>query len=73
MLRIAFSDIAVPAVSSRLLPDAESIYRSASSCSFCRTSTYLKANLLAARAINDRPLFAGCIGPFSLAGRLYDI
>ena len=33
----------------------------------------LKANLLAAEKICDRPLFGGCIGPFSLAGRLYDM
>lgn len=71
---IAFSDIAVPAVSSRLLPDAESIYRlQVPALSAGRIPAYLKANLLAARAINDRPLFAGCIGPFSLAGRLYDM
>jgi len=71
---IAFSDIAVPAVSSRLLPDAESIYRlQVPALSAGRIPAYLKANLLAARAISDRPLFAGCIGPFSLAGRLYDM
>ncbi len=71
---IAFSDIAVPAVSSRLLPDVESIYQlQVPSLSAGRIPAYLKANLLAARAIQDRPLFAGCIGPFSLAGRLYDM
>ena len=71
---IAFSDDAVPAVASRLLPDVESIYRlQVPSLSAGRIPQYLKANLLAARAINDRPLFAGCIGPFSLAGRLYDM
>lgn len=71
---IAFSDEAVPAVSNRLLPDAESIYRlQVPSLAAGRIPAYLKANLLAARAISDRPLFAGCIGPFSLAGRLYDM
>jgi len=71
---IAFSDIAVPAVSSRLLPDAESIYQlQVPSLRAGRIPAYLKANLLAAREVNDRPLFAGCIGPFSLAGRLYDM
>ena len=29
--------------------------------------------MLAAKAITDRPVFAGCIGPYSLAGRLYDM
>jgi len=71
---IAFSDIAVPAVSSRLLPDVDSIYQlQVPSLSAGRIPAYLKANLLAAKAIQDRPLLAGCIGPFSLAGRLYDM
>jgi len=71
---ITFSDIAVPAVSSRLLPDVDSIYRlQVPSLSAARIPQYLKANLLAARELNDRPLLAGCIGPFSLAGRLYDM
>ena len=38
-----------------------------------RILEYLKANRLAAERINDRPVFAGCIGPYSLAGRLYDM
>ncbi len=72
--KIAFSDNAVPAVSSRLLPDVESIARlHVPSLSEGRIPAYLKANLLAARTISDRPLLAGCIGPFSLAGRLYDM
>ena len=71
---IAFSDEAVPAVSRRLLPDVESIYElQVPSLSAGRIPQYLKANLLAAREVNDRPLLAGCIGPFSLAGRLYDM
>ena len=71
---IAFSDEAVPAVASRLLPDVKSIYDlQIPSLSSGRIPQYLKANLLAARHIDDRPLFAGCIGPFSLAGRLYDM
>lgn len=37
-----------------------------------RIGEYLKANRLAAENI-DRPVFGGCIGPFSLAGRLYDM
>ena len=71
---IAFSDVAVPAVSKRLLPDVDSIYQlQVPSLSAGRIPAYLKANLLAAKEINDRPLLAGCIGPFSLAGRLYDM
>ena len=71
---IAFSDEAVPAVSGRLLRDVASIYQlEVPSLSAGRIPAYLKANLIAAREINDRPLLAGCIGPFSLAGRLYDM
>lgn len=71
---IAFSDEAVPAVSGRLLPDVRSIYDlQVPSLTAGRIPAYLKANLLAAKAIKDRPLLAGCIGPFSLAGRLYDM
>lgn len=71
---IAFSDEAVPAVVGHMLTDAKSINDlQVPSLSAGRIPQYLKANLLAARAIKDRPVFAGCIGPFSLAGRLYDL
>ncbi len=71
---IAFCDEAVPAVVGHMLPDVESINRlQVPSLYAGRIPQYLKANLLAAREIIDRPLFAGCIGPFSLAGRLYDM
>lgn len=71
---ITFSDTAVPAVSKRLLADVDSIYRlQVPLLSAGRIPAYLKANLIAAREINDRPVLAGCIGPFSLAGRLYDM
>lgn len=71
---IAFSKEAVPAVVGRLLTDVKSINElQIPSLRAGRVPEYLKANLLAARAISDRPVFAGCIGPFSLAGRLYDM
>ena len=38
-----------------------------------RVPEYLKANKLAAQHITDKPVFGGCIGPFSLAGRLFDM
>ena len=37
-----------------------------------RIPQYLKADSLAASHL-DKPVFAGCIGPYSLAGRLYDM
>jgi uroporphyrinogen decarboxylase len=36
-----------------------------------RITQFLKAATLAAAKIKDRPVFGGCIGPFSLAGRLF--
>lgn len=38
-----------------------------------KTREHLKAAKLAAENITDRPVFGGIIGPYSLAGRLYDI
>ena len=38
-----------------------------------RTKLYLDAISLAKKLITDRPVFAGTIGPFSLAGRLMDV
>ena len=71
---IAFSDEAVPAVVGHPLTSLEAIEKlEVPSLSAGRIPQYLKANLLAARNITDRPVFAGCIGPFSLAGRLYDM
>ena len=38
-----------------------------------RTGLYLKAARLACRLVDDRPVLAGMIGPFSLAGRLMEV
>lgn len=38
-----------------------------------RTGRYIEAIRLACELIQDRPVFAGVIGPFSLAGRLMDV
>ena len=38
-----------------------------------RTSIYIEAMEKAVNMITDRPVFAGVIGPFSLAGRLMDV
>lgn len=38
-----------------------------------RTGIYISGVKKALKLISDRPVFAGCIGPFSLAGRLMDI
>lgn len=39
----------------------------------CRTGIYIEAIKKAAGMITDRPVFAGVIGPYSLAGRLMDV
>ncbi len=38
-----------------------------------RIPEYLKANRLTVEMTHNKPVFAGVIGPFSLAGRLYDM
>lgn len=39
----------------------------------CRTGIYVEAIEKALKKITDRPIFAGVIGPYSLAGRLMDM
>lgn len=71
---VHFTEDAVPAVIGHLLNDADDIKAlKVPSLKAARVPEYLKANLLSAKAINDRPVLGGCIGPFSLAGRLYDM
>lgn len=71
---IVFPENEVPSVSGRLLADEAAIESlEVPALNKGRIPQYLKANMLAARNINDRPVLAGCIGPYSLAGRLYDM
>lgn len=71
---IAFADNEVPAVVGHMLDTVDDIYQlEVPSMKKGRVPEFLKANLLAARNITDRPVLGGCIGPFSLAGRLYDM
>lgn len=71
---IVFSDHEVPSVTGRLLNDEASIESlQVPTLDKGRVSEYLKANKLAAAAISDKPVLSGCIGPYSLAGRLYDM
>ncbi len=70
---IVFDDNEVPTVTGRMLEsvaDVEALQ--IPSLDTMRVPEYLKANRLAAAEL-DVPLFGGCIGPFSLAGRLYDM
>jgi len=68
---IVFSDDEVPSVTGNMLSthdDVESL--KIPDLSAGRLQEYLLANKLAAENL-DKPFFSGCIGPFSLAGRLY--
>lgn len=63
----------VPTVSTRFLSSFDDVNRlEVPSLDKGRVPQYLKADVLAAANI-DKPVFAGCIGPYSLAGRLYDM
>lgn len=71
---IVFPEDEIASVNGRLLNSAEDIDKlKVPSLQSGRIAEYLRANAIAAKTIVDRPVFAGCIGPFSLAGRLYDM
>ncbi len=71
---IVFPENEVPSVIGRLLTDEAAIETLAvPSLDKGRVPEYIKANRLAAEHLTDRPVLAGCIGPYSLAGRLYDM
>ena len=71
---IAMEPDEVPAVRGHLLSGTADIDRlEVPSLHAGRVPQYVKATMLAAREITDRPVLAGCIGPYSLAGRLYDM
>lgn len=72
--RIVFPDDEVPSVAESLLTDRASVEALAiPSLEAGRVGEYLKANRITAATITDKPVFAGCIGPFSLAGRLFGL
>ena len=67
---VSFSYEAIPSIEGRLVEDAAAIEAlEVPSLEAGRIPEYLKADKLAATL--PKPVFAGCIGPFSLAGRLY--
>ncbi|MGB2960455.1 MAG: uroporphyrinogen decarboxylase family protein [Bacteroidota bacterium] len=71
---IRFSDDEVPTVIGRLLTDAEGVSRlGIPGIGNRRTAVYLETIRLLAE-LPDKPVVAaGCIGPLSLAGRLYGV
>lgn len=71
---VRFSQDDIPAVVGRLLTGPESVRdHVVPGLDSGRVGEYLKANRLVASRISDKPVYGGCIGPFSLAARLYDI
>lgn len=71
---VRLSDNEVPSVTGRVVEDEESARAlKVPAVGAARTGLYVDAIRLAAREITDRPVFAGVIGPFSLAGRLMDV
>jgi uroporphyrinogen decarboxylase len=72
--KIHYSDHEIPAVSERLIHNFNQLGTfTIPPVGLHRTKEYLKAAQRAAATISDRPTLGGIIGPFSLAGRLYDI
>lgn len=71
---IKFSDNEVPTVTTRIVEDEDSAKTlKVPKVGEGRTGVYLKAAELASQNITDRPVFGGHIGPYSLAGRLFDM
>ena len=71
---IRFSQTEIPAVTSSIVHDEESIKAlKIPKVGEGRTSSYITAAKLAAKQIKDRPTFGGEIGPISLASRLFDM
>lgn len=71
---VRFSDAEVPAVIGRLIADKDAAAAlKVPSLNTGRIPLCLKAVQLAKQGIADKPVLAGVIGPFSLAGRLMDV
>lgn len=71
---VRFTENEIPNVIGRLVTDAESVEAlEVPSLDAGRVREYLKANTIVASRIKDKKIFGGCIGPFSLAGRLFDL
>jgi len=72
--KINFSRDEAPAVSERLVSSFDEVEQlPVPSLSAGRISQYVLANQLVVAAIADKPVLGGCIGPYSLAGRLFDM
>ncbi len=71
---VFFPENEIPTVTGRLVYDQASVEQlPIPDLSKGRIPQFLLANELAAEYIMDKPVLGGCIGPFSLAGRLFDL
>jgi uroporphyrinogen decarboxylase len=71
---IKYSDHEVPNVIGKIISGMEDAQKiPVPKVGQARTPVYLEAAKIAAENITDRPVLAGHIGPFSLAGRLMDM
>ena len=72
--QIRFDEHEVPSVAARMVTNRDEIDRlEVPSISHGRLRQRIAATEQAAQYITDRPVFAVCIGPFSLAARLFDV
>jgi len=72
--KIEFQENDMPHILGRLVSNAEEIDNLKVPDLYAgRFPQYLKANRITIERTKDKPVFAGVIGPFSLAGRLYDM
>ena len=71
---VRFFDDEVPTVTGAIVTDGDSLVGlNVPAVGSGRTGEYVSTVRLAKKLIVDRPVFAGSIGPFSLAGRLLDM
>ena len=71
---VDFYEDEAPAVTNRLVSNFEEVQKlSIPTLSAGRIPQYLLANQLVIAAITNKPVLGGCIGPYSLAGRLFDM
>lgn len=72
--QVLFTENDIPNITERLVSDLESVQAlEVPGLDAGRVQEYLKANRITAGRITDKPVYGGCIGPFSLAGRLFDM
>lgn len=72
--QVRFSDDEVPTIVGQLVADEDAANElTIPAVGDARTGIYVDAVRLAKQRITDRPVLAGCLGPYSLAGRLMDV